>query len=465
MAARPESALICDNTARRIAEFVCRFNFRSVPEQVCDLAKLHILDGLACMLGGVNEGASRILQRHILKDLGAKQATIVGTHFSASAERAALINGVQAHVLDYDDAQLATLPSRPAGQQVHPTAPILAAALAIAEAEGLPGSALLVAYIAGVEVACRLGDAIEPSHYLDGFHPTGTLGVFGAAAACAHLLRLKTEQTQWALGIAATLAAGLRAQRGTMAKALSAGRAAENGVLAATLAKNGFSASANVFDDAMGFFSAAAKNDVNKDLLRFGNPLFFERPGIAIKLYPCPGTLHPTLDALIELVERHAIKPDQVAAVHVSLNANAALPLVYANPKTALETKFSLPFAAAVAVSDRAAGLGQFTRDKLKDRVILRLMRRVSMATREAASASEVELVLKNGARFHARAAIARGHPALPVSPQEIENKFRQCAQGSLSSAAVQRFLKECWNIDQANSVAKWLAPLRAKQH
>lgn len=416
------------------------------------------------MLGGVNEDASRILRHHIFKNLRARQATIVGTRFSAGAEQAALINGVQAHVLDYDDAQLATLPSRPAGQQVHPTAPILAAALAVAEAEGLTGSALLAAYIAGVEVACRLGDAIDPGHYLDGFHPTGTLGVFGATAACAHLLRLNPEQTQWALGIAATFAAGLRAQRGTMAKALSAGRAAENGVLAAALAKNGFTASANVFDDAMGFFSAAAKNNVDKDQLRFGKPLFFERPGIAIKLYPCPGTLHPALDALIDLVTQHDIKPEQVAAVRISLNAKAALPLAYPNPKTALEAKFSLPFSTAVAISDRAAGLHQFTRDKVKDRKILRLMRRVSLTTYEEATASEVELILKSGARFHARAAIARGHPRLPASQQEMKNKFRQCAEGSLSSAAVERFLKECWDIDRAHSVAKWLAPLRARR-
>lgn len=453
-----------DNTAKRIAEFIARFHLRNVPEKVQETAKLHILDGFACMLGGVNEDASRILHRRLLKSLRIKQATIVGTHFRASAEQAALINGVQAHVLDYDDAQLATLASRPAGQQVHPTAPILAAALAVSEAEGLSGSALLVAYIAGVEVACRFGDAIGPSHYLDGFHPTGTLGVFGATAGCAHLLRLNPEQTQWALGIAGTFACGLRAHRGTMAKALSAGRAAENGVLAATLAKSGFTASSNVFDDAMGFFSAAAKNNVNKDLMHFGEPLFFEKPGIAIKLYPCPGTLHPALDALIDLVERQDIKPDRVATVRVSLNAKAALPLVYPNPKTALEAKFSLPFSTAVAISDRAAGLGQFTRDKLKDRNILRLMRRVRLITHQEATASEVELVLKNGARFHARTAIARGHPRLPASQPEIESKFRQCAEASLSRAAVERFLKKCWNIDQADSIAKWLAPLRTKQ-
>jgi len=453
--------LIRDNTARRIAEFVSHFQLRGTPNEVCEIAKLHILDGLACMLGGVREDASRVLRRHILRNTGSRQATLVGTQHRSSAGQAALLNGVAAHVLDYDDAQLATQPSRPAGQQVHPTAPVLAAALALAEAQGSSGNALLAAYIAGVEVACRLGDAIDPSHYLDGFHPTGTLGVFGAAAACAHLLRLNGEQTQWALGIAGTFASGLRAQRGTMAKSLSAGRAAEGGVLAATLAEHGFTASANVFDDVQGFFSAAAKNKIDKKLLRFGQPLFFDKPGVAIKLYPGPGTLHPVLDALIDLVKIHDLKPQQVNLIRVSLNAKAALPLVYPNPKNALEAKFSLPFAAAVALSDRAAGLYQFTEEKLKDRSLQRLMRRVVLARHGEDRGSTVEVILTDGQRHRARATIARGHPKLPASKEEIESKFRQCSHGSLGGAATERFLKDFWQIDHVASVAKWLTPLR----
>ena len=171
-----------------------------------------------------------------------------------------------------DDAQLATLPSRPMGQQTHPTTPVLAAALALAESRRATGAALLNSYIVGLEVACRLGDAVDPSHYLDGFHPTGTLGAFGATAACAQLLRLSPLSIRHALGIAGTLASGLRANRGTMAKGLNAGRAAENGVIATTLAADGFTASENIFDDPMGFFSAACR------VMSSTNPFILTQP-------------------------------------------------------------------------------------------------------------------------------------------------------------------------------------------
>jgi 2-methylcitrate dehydratase PrpD len=455
-----------DNTARAIAQFVSRFRLPKVPDRIRQIAELHILDGFANMLGGTNEPSSRLLRRHLSSQYRKQESTIVGTRHRVSATDAALLNGAQAHVLDYDDAQLASLPSRPAGQQVHPTAPVLAAALALAEARHLSGAALLAAYIAGVEVACRLGDAIDPSHYLDGFHPTGTLGVFGATAACAHLLTLDTKQTRWALGIAGTFASGLRSNRGTMAKALNAGRAAQGGVLAASLAQTGFTASENIFDDPMGFFSAAAKNRSEKTLLRFGKPFYFGSPGVAIKLYPCPGTLHPTLDALLYLVRSHAIEPAQVAKIRITLNAKAALPLVYDRPEDGLQAKFSLPFIIAVAMIDREVGLAQFTDERVKDRRVKRLMGRVELtggasSKQRYENQSEVEIVMDEGRRLRAQSAIARGHPRLPASAADMESKFRQCALGILNARSIARFLDAIGSIDQMASVTTLLGPLR----
>ena len=169
--------------------------------------------------------------------------------------------------------------------------------------------------MAGVEVACRLGDAVDPHHYMDGFHPTGTLGVFGAAAACGYLLGLDRERIGWALGIAGGLSAGLRANRGTMAKALNAGRAAENGVMAATLAAKGFTASAGVFEDPMGFFHAACGNRYDRERLRFGSPWFLRTPGIVIKRYPCAGVMHPMLDTLLALMGATPRGPERRGAV------------------------------------------------------------------------------------------------------------------------------------------------------
>ena len=451
-----------------ISDFIGRVTINNISPDVREIAKLHLLDGLATMLGGVNEKSSRLLRRRFSARKLTGDATVLGSLTKFSAEHAALINGVQGHVLDYDDAQLATLPSHPMGQQTHPTTPVLAAALALAESRRATGAALLISYIVGLEVACRLGDAVDPSHYLDGFHPTGTLGAFGATAACAQLLRLSPLSIRHALGIAGTLASGLRANRGTMAKGLNAGRAAENGVIATTLAADGFTASENIFDDPMGFFSAACRGRVNTDLLRFGERFFIAKPGIAIKLYPCAGVLHPVLDLTLDLRVRHRIEPNNIDRIRVGLDTNAALPLVYDKPKDNLQAKFSLNFAVAVAIVDGEAGLKQFTAERVHDPKIKRLMKRVELVRRplrqekhETGVDSEIEIVMIGGAVHRARGSVARGHPSLPASRAEIEDKLRQCAEDILPPRQIANFLKDFWILERAPSIAAWLRPLR----
>ena len=451
-----------------ISDFIARATIKNISPEVRETVKLHLLDGLATMLGGSNEKSSLLLRRRFRRQKLTGEATVLGSLTKFSAEHAALINGVQGHVLDYDDAQLATSPSRPMGQQTHPTTPVLAAALALAESRKATGAALLTAYIVGLEVACRLGDAVDPSHYLDGFHPTGTLGAFGATASGAQLLKLSPRSIRHALGIAGTLASGLRANRGTMAKGLNAGRAAENGVLAATLAADGFTASENIFEDPMGFFSAAGRGRVDADLLRFGEPFFVAEPGVAIKLYPCAGVLHPVLDLTLNLRARQNIEAKNIDRIRVGLDAKAALPLVYENPKDNLQAKFSLNFAVAVALVDGEAGLKQFTAERLHDPKVKRLMKRVELVrltTRqekhEIGVESEMEIVMINGAVHRGRGSVARGHPSLPASHAEIEDKLRQCAEGILLPRQIANFLKDFWTLERAPSIAAWLRPLR----
>ena len=221
--------------------------------------------------------------------------------------------------LDYDDAQLATLPSRPMGQQTHPTTPCWPQHSPWPKAGELQEQRSSTAYIVGVEVACRLGDAVDPSHYLDGFHPTGTLGAFGATAACAHLLKLPPRSIRHALGIAGTLASGLRANRGTMAKGLNAGRAAENGVLAATLAADGFTASQNIFDDPMGFFSRrCAETGSTPISCDSASHSFSPNPVWRLSSIPAPGVLHPALDLTLNLRQRHSIDAKNIDRIRVT---------------------------------------------------------------------------------------------------------------------------------------------------
>ena len=451
-----------------ISAFIAQTKLKNIPLDVREVAKRHVVDGLATMLAGAGEESSRILRRRLIDRNCRPESTTLGSPGRFSAAHAALINGVQGHVMDYDDAQAATWPSRPMGQQTHPTTPVLAASLALAESRRASGQALLASYIVGIEVACRLGDAVDPSHYLDGFHPTGTLGAFGAAAACAHFLKLEPRSIRHALGIAGTLASGLRANRGTMAKALNAGRAAENGVIAATLAADGFTASENIFEAPMGFFTAACRGRIDSNLMRFGKPFFFIEPGVAIKLYPCAGVLHPALDIMLELRATRSIDPTKIYRIRVTLDAEAALPLVYEHPQDSLQAKFSLNFAMAVALVDGKAGLSQFSAERFGDPKVAGLMKRVELARlpirrrkHEPGIATEIEITMMNGAVHRGQASIARGHPSIPPSRAEIEEKLRQCADGILPPRQITNLLRSCWSLERVPSISAWLRALR----
>jgi 2-methylcitrate dehydratase PrpD len=465
---RPKQA----NSAEKLAAWVARLRPRNVPRAVRETAKEHLLDGFATMLAGATEEASSRIDRHLIHLGGKGEATVLGTNTKLPAQHAALANGVRGHVLDFDDAQLSSRPDRPFGQLTHPTTPILAAALAVAERNGAAGLQLVTAYTAGVEVACRLADAVDPRHYLNGFHPTGTLATFGASAACAHLLRLDLSQILHAFGIAGTLAAGVRAQRGTMAKALNAGRAAENGVMAALLAQDGFTASKNIFDDPMGYFSAACYGRVDRTLIEPGRPFFFLRPGIGIKLYPCAGVMHPALDAIIETVERHDIQPAQVQSVRVRLGPDAALPLVYERPRSGLEAKFSLPFSAAAAILYRKAGLAQYSDEQARNPALIAIMQRVKLervpklrSLGNSGARAEIEIATVDGRSFRRRAARAKGHPKTPLSRADLTAKFRECARGSIPAARADEWLAALWRIEKVPSVRPLLRLLRPARH
>ena len=460
-----------ESTSDKVAQFVATLSAREIPATVKEAAKEHLLDGFATMLGGAAEEASQRIDRYLRNFLSRPESTVIGQDSKVNAQYAALANGIRGHVLDYDDAQLATLRSRPYGQLTHPTTPVLAAALALAEKIKATGLELLIAYIAGLEVACRLADAIHPDHYIKGFHPTGTFGAFGATAACAHLLKLDLTRTRWALGIAGSLASGVRAHRGTMAKSFNAGHAAENGIFAATLARSGFTASTDVFDDSMGYFAAACHGKVDRKLIKLGAPYFLVSPGVAIKIYPCAGVLHPALDAIIDLAKEHDLLWTDVERIRVSLGPDAALPLVYTSPRTALEGRFSLPFSAAVALIYRRAGLDQYREAALLDPKVTAVMKRVALVRDPSLQSvgnlgcqAQVEIALTNGKTHRKRAVLAKGHPKKPLTREEILEKFYQCAGERIPKKRATKFIENLWTIEKVDRLAPWLGLLRLRR-
>ena len=421
---------------QEVAGFVARTRYRDIPKDVVQLARGFILDGLGVALAGSTDKCSRIVQNHIRQAAGRGESSILGTSLAAPAPKAALGNGVAGHAMDYDDTQLSTSKQAVYGLLTHPTTPVLAAVLAVGETEKISGEEFVLAYILGVEVECRIADAINPRHYQSGFHSTATMGGLGAAMAVGKLLRFKEEQLIRTLGIAASMASGLRENFGTMTKPLHAGRAAENGVNAALLARDGFTAASNILEARRGFFNAMAGGfDESKISGRLGAPYFMKEPGISIKPYPSGSLSHPAQDLILDLVRQHDIRAADIERIDVGTNSNVPNALIYPMPRTALEGKFSIPFCMAIAVLERIAGIAQFQDRKVRDKKVVELMKRVTLYVDDELEKlgydqvrSRVRIAQKNGRIIDGRYDVARGHPEKPMSWAELSDKFRDCA-------------------------------------
>jgi len=440
-----------------VTEEVARFvlETRVIPDEVRRVGTDHLVDGVAVMLAGATEESGAIVRAHIRDVGGAPQAAVLGTPLRAPLQLAAWANGTAGHAMDYDDTQLATDPASVYGLLTHPTVPALAAALAAAEGLGSSGAALLDAYIIGVEVECRIADAIAPRHYRDGFHSTATMGVFGAAAAAARLYGCNLDQLLRALGLAASMGAGLRENFGTMTKPFHAGRAAENGLLAVLLARRGWTSAPNILEAKRGFYNAAAGGfDPTMISGRLGRPYFFIEPGISIKPYPSGSLSHPAQDVLLDLVRTHDLRAEHIERIDVGVNSHVPNALIHTRPVTALQGKFSLQFQMAIGVLDRAAGIAQFVDARVTDPPTRALMERVHVYVDpeiEALGYNEmrmkVAITLKDGRTLSGRADMAKGHPRKPMSRDDLAVKFTDCALLVMPRERAETLLAHLWDV------------------
>ncbi|MGH7931102.1 MAG: MmgE/PrpD family protein, partial [Candidatus Binatia bacterium] len=421
---------------QEVASYVAGTRYRDIPREVVRLAQGFVLDGLGVALAGQTEEGTRIILNHLRSLRGREEVPVLGTRHKLPVPQAALVNGVSAHAMDYDDTQLSTSKEAVYGLLTHPTTPVLNAALALGVSKKISGQDLLLAYIIGVEVECRIADAINPRHYQSGFHSTATMGGLGAAMASGKILTLKQEVLLRALGIVASMAAGLRENFGTMTKPLHAGRAAENGVTAALLAQAGHTAATNILEARRGIFNALAGGfDERKISGRLGKPYFMQEPGISIKPYPSGSLSHPAQDLILDMAKAHDLHAGDVETIEVGTNSNVPNALIYPMPKTALEGKFSIPFCMSIGILERRAGIAQFVDKKVRERKVIELMKRVTLYVDDEMEflgydqvRSKIRITLKNGKVIEGRADVARGHPQKPMSWAEMSEKFRDCA-------------------------------------
>ena len=439
-----------------LAEFIHDIDFESIPKSVVQRAKEAIIDGIGVVLSGHSSDCATLVRRYI-SGLGLRgEATVAGEATTLPAEYAALANGVAGHALDFDDTQISSLPDRVYGLLTHPTTPVLAAALPAAEEAGASGRELLTAFCAGVEVACKMAEAINPHHYANGFHSTGTIGIFGATAAAAKLYGLNPEATRHAMGIAASKSSGIRAAFGTMTKPYHAGAAGEGGIVATKLAQIGYKTAPDALDGPWGFFQVAG-GGVEPEAIqgKLGNPHSLIDPGVSIKPYPCGSLSHPSMDALLDLILEHDIKADAVSAVRLGTTSNVLAALRYPEPANELEAKFSIPFCLAILVLDRRGGIAQFTDETVLRGDVREMMSRVEPYLHEGLEAegfqrirSIVEVKLKDGSILTKEASTSRGTPERPMSQAELADKFHDCAQRTLSTGVEKQVLELVYGLD-----------------
>ncbi|MBI4492608.1 MAG: MmgE/PrpD family protein [Chloroflexi bacterium] len=448
---------------RYVAEFIVHAPFEDIPQPVRRLGIRSVLDGIGLALAGQVAATGRIV-REYLADLGGAggPSTVVGSPLRVAPRFAAFANGIAIHADDYDDTQLAVASDRVYGLLMHPTAPVLPAVLALAERDGRSGRDLLAAYLVGTEVACKVAEAISPRHYQHGFHTTATVGAIGAAAGAARLLGFDLDGTLRALGLAASQAAGLRENFGTMAKPFHAGRAAESGVVAADLAGRGWTAAPTILEAGRGFFQAAG-GGYEPSLIegQLGNPWTFDSPGVSIKPHPSGSLTHPGMGLMLDLIRQHDIRPEQVRRVKVGTNRNMPNALIHHRPRTELQAKFSMEFCTAILLLERKAGLAEFTDEVVNRPDVQAMIARVEFGVHPEAEAAGydrmatlIEIELADGHLISGRADFGKGSPANPMSDAELEAKFHGCAAwASLPHEQAARVAELVWGLEEVADV------------
>lgn len=420
-----------------VAEFVVKTGRTDIPADVVELGRKSILDGFGLALAG-SAGKLGELSRTYIQSFGPLRgsATVIGSSMKTAPRFAAFANGVSIHADDYDDTQLAVAKDRVYGLLMHPTVATLCPALAVAEQKATSGRDLELAYHVGVEVECKIAEAIAPRHYEDGFHTTGTVGVFGATAALAKLRGFDVPLTQRALGIAASQSGGLRDNFGTMSKPFQAGHAAEAGVVATDLAALGWTASERILEAPSGFFHAAGGGfDPAAIAGKLGAPWTFHDPGVSIKPFPSGSLTHPGMTELLRLIHEHGIRPEAVDQVEVGTNSYMPTALIHHRPTNSLQAKFSMEFCMAVLLLYGKGGLTMFTDEVVNRPEVQSMIGRVHFGVHPEAEAAGynkmttiIAVHLKSGQTIRGRADFGKGSPADPMSFGDVAAKFLDCA-------------------------------------
>ena len=445
--AAPIAAAPVDVT-RTLARWVVAARPGDIPAPVLAEARRTMVNWVGCAVGGARHETLDNAIAALAPFAGPPQATVLGRRERFDAVTTSLMNGMSSHVLDFDDTHLKTV--------IHPAGPVAPAILAIAERQPVSGRDLLHALILGAEVECRIGNAVYPAHYDRGWHITGTAGVFGSAAAAGKLLGLSEQQMVWALGLAAAQPVGLREMFGSMTKSFHPGRAAQNGLTAALLASKNFTSTDLGLEGKSGW-AHVVSTEVKWPEITGQLGERFELLLNTYKPFACGIVMHPTIDACLQLRAAHRLTADQIQRIDLAVHPLVLELTGKRTPQTGLEGKFSIYFAAAVAIVTGSAGPRQFSDALVRDPTVVQLRDRVVATVTPGIGEAQVRaaITLKDGRRLEQRVEHVVGSVERPMSDADLDAKFLDLADGVLPAPQARRLLELSRTVDRLPQAAE----------
>lgn len=427
-----------------LADFASKTKCEDIPQKVRDKVKILCLDAIGCAIGSAKKAEIIRFVNAIKKIDNGNLGSIWGFSSKASISNVALANGTMVHFLEMDDVHKASL--------MHPAASIVPSALAACEVVDTSGRGFIASLVIGYEIALRIGMGVGPvSHRKRGWHATGSCGIFGAAIAVGKILNLNRDEMSWALGLAGIQPTGTWAfaEKGSMNKPFHAGRAAQGGIIAAFLAQEGFTGPSNILEAYDGGFFKAVSDEF--DLLKITDQLSekYEAFDSFPKIFPCCTYQHAPLYATFKILEEHSIKPDEIEKIIVKTNETAKKSVAsIKEPKSVVEAQFCLPYGIAVSIFDKEATLSQFSSERIQDRQVIELAKKVDVIVDPEMNRqfpekfpAEVEIQLKNGKKYLKYVSGPPGEAENPVSDEVIEKKFKQLSSSILSQEKVEKII------------------------
>lgn len=440
-----------------LANFVATHPSRGWSDTVDHEAHRTFMNWLGCAVGAAHHEAADAALAAVNLLQPSPQATVLGRLEKVDMASAALVNGITSHTFDFDDTHLKTI--------IHPAGPVASAVLALAEHTGSTGREVIDALVIGIDVSCRVGNAMYPDHYDRGWHITGSTGTLGAAAACARLLRLDVQQTAMALGIAASQPVGMREQFGTMTKPFHPGGAARAGLMSALLASQGYTASPKALEAPRGMMqTVSTKNDWNEITGELGQR--FEISFNSYKPFACGIVIHPSIDACAQL-RAQGVTPEQVERIELKVHSLVLELTGKKEPVDGLQAKFSVYHGCAAGLTFGRAAEDEFA-DALVTRDDMVALRRKVVATVDDSideASADVTAVLLDGRRVHVFVEHAIGSLQNPMSDSQLEAKFQDLSDPVLGAGQTSELINACWALGQATNVAAVVAlatPVRA---